>query len=289
MINSKNVKVILFNGPPSSGKDFAANFVKNNFDGVRTDKFARILKNRTHSLYGFHWREWDYYEDCKEVPNDDFFGLTPRQAYIKVSETYFKPIHGKRIFGEMLLRDIKDRKFDVLVISDSGFVEEAEVLMEEYGTENIMLVRVIREGHDFSSDSRSYLELPGAQINVTMVNEGTADFTDRLYDLVFQFLNKESVSFGINEVAAINTPGFKVLVNKQPDPFFSITVDETEMKEEARESQDKAFLPPIASGTFPDEPTGEDSDIQKKDYVFEDVIDDEPSLLKRLGRLVGIR
>ena len=73
-------KVILLNGCPGCGKDYAADYITNKFDQAKKDKFARVLKERTHALYGYDWRPHDYYEKVKEIPTEDFFGLTPRQA-----------------------------------------------------------------------------------------------------------------------------------------------------------------------------------------------------------------
>lgn len=182
-------KIILLNGPPSSGKDFAANFIADCFNRTRIDKFARILKERTHALYGFSDRKWDYYEHCKDIPNDDFYGLTPRKAYIGISEKYFKPMHDKYIFGKLLLSDIKDIKFDILIISDSGFIEEAEVLIEEYGSENVLLIKLIREGCNFNNDSRSYLELKGIE-EIYVHNREELSFLNEMYQIVNEFVNR---------------------------------------------------------------------------------------------------
>ena len=270
-------KIILFNGPPGSGKDHAANFVKNNFDNVRVDKFARILKERTHALYGFSWRPWNYYEDCKDIANKDFYGLTPRQAYINVSETYFKPMHNERIFGEMLLRDIETRDFDILAISDSGFVEEVEVLIEKYGAENVMLVKIFREGYNFSSDSRSYIELPGIKITTTIPNKGDSNFTRYVYDLVKQFITNSISEFG-------------PLIESVPGLPCTQTFNESRMWPEARDYYDNDAKPAVLAEFIPNiQDIKYDENDKEKDYVFEDVINGKPSLLERLSRLIGIK
>lgn len=45
-----------------------------------------------------------------------------------------------------------------MVFSDSGFQSEMEPLIEQFGIDNVVLVRLNRDGYDFSGDSRSYLE-----------------------------------------------------------------------------------------------------------------------------------
>ena len=173
MNDNKNKKIFLFNGSPGSGKDHAAKWMASTYEGCKLDKFARILKERTHALYGFPERDSNYYEDCKDEPNEDFYGLTPRQAYINVSQTYFKLHHGDRIFGEILAKELDTYNWDIVAISDLGFEDEAQVLIEKYGAENIILVRVHREGHDFSKDSRSYVNLNVCNIDIQNLGDKT--------------------------------------------------------------------------------------------------------------------
>ena len=182
-------KVILFNAPPGAGKDFAAECIINNFNNTIHNKFAKVLKERTHALYGFNWRPHYYYEDCKEDPHKDFLGLSPRQAYIKVSETYFKPTHGNDVFGVLLGNELDKLEWDLAVISDSGFKEEAQVLINKYGENNIILVRVHREGYNFDNDSRNYISLPVC--NIDIYNKGDESYTKEIYDLVYDIINSD--------------------------------------------------------------------------------------------------
>ena len=181
-------KIILLNAPPGAGKDFAANYLANNINNCKLDKFARVLKERTHALYGFPNRSWNYYEDCKDVSNKDFLKLTPRQAYINVSEQYFKPIHGKRVFGELLLQDLQKCSEEIIAISDSGFLEEAEVLIEKYGEDNVLLIQIHRDGYTFKGDSRDYILLDQCKSH-WVINEGDKTFATTILDLVLDWLD----------------------------------------------------------------------------------------------------
>lgn len=189
MNTNKTKKIILLNGPISSGKDYGADYLVNNLPDCKMDKFARVLKERTHALYGFPYRKWDHYEDCKDIPNPDFFGKTPRQAYIGVSETYFKPMHGESIFGEILAKELDDNPSQIIAISDSGFVEEAEVLIDKYGASNVMLFRIHKDGCNFNTDSRNYIVLPVHTIVIT--NLGDDSYTKQLYSAVTQWLSSD--------------------------------------------------------------------------------------------------
>lgn len=185
-------KIIILNGPPRSGKDFIADFFLsdhirnlyfNDYSLVKY-KFASFLKNKTHNLFcdqivlhTDHTKNCvnllsesilqDYknlfldeykYEEKKDQFLDEFYGKTPREIYIALSELFFKPLYGKSFFGERLTELIKnDSKHDLFIISDGGFEEELIPLILEFGIDNILLCHLHRENCNFSKDSRKYI------------------------------------------------------------------------------------------------------------------------------------
>ena len=158
------MKLILINGPPRSGKDTAGAFLSTLL-GAHIGKFAKVLKEAAHALYGMPNLPHDAFEDRKDKPCPEFFGKTPREIYIALSETYFKPLHGEDIFGQLLLKDLlnEESQFDFegpVTVTDSGFVPEAMVLINHFGPENCCLLRMWRPGYDYSGDSRGYIDLP---------------------------------------------------------------------------------------------------------------------------------
>ncbi|MEK7862876.1 MAG: hypothetical protein AAB295_06380 [Chloroflexota bacterium] len=158
------LKVLFVNGPPGAGKDSVGKIAERLLSSVRICKFAKVLKERTHALYGLGRTPHDWYEGTKDEPHSEFLGLTPRQAYIAVAETYLKVQHGQRVFGEMLKRELIEADqldpFNLLhVVTDSGFRHEAEVLVEHFGADRCALLRVKRPGYDFKKDSRGYIDL----------------------------------------------------------------------------------------------------------------------------------
>lgn len=187
-------KIILFNGAPSSGKDIASQYLINNIPNSKLMKFAGVLKERTHALYGFSNRDMFYYESVKDKPSKDFLGLTPRQAYIEVSETYFKPTHGKRIFGEILAQEINNSEEDIIIISDSGFQEEVEVIESIFGAENILLLQPYRKDCDFSFDSRGYIELPNSDTHL-IYNDGGPNYLKEVLDIVSSWIDEQGDFF----------------------------------------------------------------------------------------------
>lgn len=156
-----NLKIILVNGPPRAGKDCIGSILRYHFH-AKVDKFARRLKEMSFELYGLHNLKHDAFEDVKDEPQELLHGKTWREVWIALSETYFKPLHGIDIFGRLLWQDIRG-EHGIVVITDSGFEPEAEVLVEAIGPNNIRLIRVHRDGCDFSSDSRSHIDLFGVQ------------------------------------------------------------------------------------------------------------------------------
>ena len=188
----KNKKIILFNAPPGAGKDTAALYLVNNIKNCKLDKFARVLKERTHALYGFPERDFRYYENIKDIPSKDFLGLTPRQAYIKVSENYFKPIHGEKIFGEILSKELDKISEKIIAISDSGFKEEAKVLIKKYGAQNILLIKIHRNGYNFSEDSRNYINLDMDVESYWVNNRGDNSFEKEILDITLNWLYSRS-------------------------------------------------------------------------------------------------
>lgn len=292
-------KIILFNGPPGSGKDFGAEYVAKSFPNTILDKFANVLKERTHAMYGFPWKKASYYEDCKNEAHEDFYGLSPRQAYINVSETYFKPIHGIDIFGKILASELDKREWDLAVISDSGFVDEALVLIEKYGAENIILVRVHRKGHDFSNDSRSYIHLNVCNIDIE--NEGDSSYTDQLHDLVDSIINNrpsEATPAAVDIPSTIGPSIYPIkqehdmwseasqltsipLIESVPGQPCTKTFEQTRLDIEdanAKPAVLAEFIPNIQNIKY-------DENDTKKDYVFEDVINGKPSLWTRVKRM----
>lgn len=162
-------RVIFLNGPPRSGKDTAAKIVAELTEPRRPAivKFAMALKLAMHRLYGLDLPH-DYFEVTKDQPRHEFYGLKPRDVYIGGAEDYWKKHHGDRIFGTLLLEQLRaeDQLADdngtrppLYLVSDSGFRSEAEVLVEAYGPEACLLFRLHRPGATFEGDSRSYVDL----------------------------------------------------------------------------------------------------------------------------------
>lgn len=149
-------KLIVLNGPPRCGKDTLARYLAHE-ENLAHIKFASKLKIMAHCLYGIPNPEDIYqFEDCKDEPNPAFYGLTPRQAYIEVSERYIKPVHGMSFFGDRLLETIEGLPNKIFVASDGGLIEELSPVANGLGTGNVLVIKISRPTCNFIEDSRSY-------------------------------------------------------------------------------------------------------------------------------------
>lgn len=164
-------QVIFINGPAHSGKDEAAKIIMQNFH-ARHYKMSRPLKAAFGGFFMLHNSiAHKYCEDptLKDIPGPATLDFTPRQVLISISEDWAKPTFGDDVLGRLALGFIlASSSTNLVVISDSGFREEAEPIVERVGPENCLLLRMHRKGCNFDGDSRSYIEL--ADLGVTEVD-----------------------------------------------------------------------------------------------------------------------
>lgn len=152
--------IIVFNGPPFSGKDEACTYFKKL--GYVHLSFKEELFKETIGFFQVS-KKWfmEGYNDrkIKDLPVDQLqingIKLSRRNAMIYVSENLIKPKFGKEYFGLKLSEQIQNNLN--YCISDGGFEEELTPIINKIGVDNIIIVQLARDGCDFSSDSRKYL------------------------------------------------------------------------------------------------------------------------------------
>jgi len=189
------MKVILFNGPASSGKDHAADLIVDEYYmETKHRRFKDRLFEITSAVYGVPLEQLTgplYERNMKEVPHDCFKGLSTRQALIKVSEDVIKPSLGHNYFGESLADSLDS---ELTVVSDSGgWLAELLPVVDRAGAENILVVRVSRPGYTFEGDSRNYFKYRQLVDNgiefVDLRNEGSLEeFEDKVLDITGDWL-----------------------------------------------------------------------------------------------------
>lgn len=196
-----NNKIIIFNGPPISGKDTFADMLDNylftqwfNSDNSivpSRESFKDTLLILTKSFYNIDDEEWDArYKGQKEEPWNKLGGLSQREALIDMSEVKIKPLLGVNFFGKAAAQKCTtsvdlDGDNRVYIFSDGGFESEIHPFIDKFGTENIMIIRLHREGFDFKGDSRGFLEIP----EVTTCDVDSKDI-DTTFDEIKEIVDK---------------------------------------------------------------------------------------------------
>lgn len=172
--------IVGFNGPPYSGKDTLASFVSDTIEArvevapvIRQESLSLPLRSISYAMIGSHYGpDTDTYDEFKKTFFPQF-QRTGRELMIDSSESFLKRLYGKQIMAKMLIernRDMPDN--GVLLVRDSGFQCEVDPLMDAVGMDRLAIVRIHRYGHDFSADSREWVEHPNPLFNLDIENDG---------------------------------------------------------------------------------------------------------------------
>lgn len=168
----QKARVIIFNGPPGSGKDFAVRKILDEslkdrckFQNVWHLEFKSVLYELTAKLFLLsiaELKELNLDRNLKEVPNSKLLGKSPRQALQFVSESVVKPKMGVDFFGRAAAKNLKNlsrvwgaRNF---AFSDGGFGPEIYSIINLVGPKNLMIVQLFAEGCTFEGDTRDYIQ-----------------------------------------------------------------------------------------------------------------------------------
>lgn len=174
---------ILFNGPPGVGKDTAVSILEDLCDHFDDDpdnpfnttvwnmlhlKFAHPLKEAVHCLFGMAGRNAGHFEECKNYPMPEFFGMTPRECYIAMSERFAKEEYGPAFFGKVMVKELEELNLlgspnTFVLISDCGFHDEVAEVVKAGVKDHFLLVRLSRDGSTYANDSRSSFSLTEVQ------------------------------------------------------------------------------------------------------------------------------
>lgn len=196
--------IVLFNSPPGGGKDESARYLESQSWGVQKE-FKEKLFEIALAVSGleeeYWWTIYTAPRDSKlnkETPLHQLGGLSQRQLLVKISEEWIKPVFGERYFGECAVSSILHtyrflHPSQNIFFSDSGFLPEARVLQEEFGKENVMLVRLYRDGCNYDGDSRQYLQPEDFELTIDLYNNGSLEsLYSSLDTFVVPHLTKEN-------------------------------------------------------------------------------------------------
>lgn len=149
-----NRLAIVLNGPPRAGKDTAIEILADVFPDGDVYQFFRPIKELLHEELGLSV-PYDFYEETKDVPLPEFGGMTPRRAYIDKGDRMQAEL-GHSVLTDTYFSAIASSNAPIL-ITTCGMDSEALEIASIFGVENTLVLRIHREGCDFSQDSRSWV------------------------------------------------------------------------------------------------------------------------------------
>ena len=187
-----NKKIVFFNGPPRVGKDTLVNGLLRRFPNSQDIKFSNPLKIALPVFFGLTQNQLDTLEQDKESPKDYLLGKSWREVQISLSEEWAKPVFGKRVFGNITKNIIDNNSNNIFLISDSGFQEEAAALVEHFGKENCLLIRLKRKDTNFDNDSRSYWENIFDIKEITLYNDKSIEAgIDKAQEIIIRWIERK--------------------------------------------------------------------------------------------------
>lgn len=205
-------RIVLFNGPPFCGKDAAAMACLNLKSWMTThtppevpicvfDRMSMPIKRAFAAMLHVNIDRWgnvEGYETHKDDPQWGQVGLDAsyRQWQIDFSERFMKPLYGEAIFGHLFnSRCLKQHKDAVIFVPDCGFDIEHKTLAEHHGEDNILVIKIYRDGCTFANDSRKYLSVgshfihPNDNVYNVTNNGSIAEFETKILSIVKEWLS----------------------------------------------------------------------------------------------------
>lgn len=187
---------IAFNGPPRAGKDTATLVALDIFDDIAVYQFTRPVKELTHKEWGLDVA-FDHYETLKDTPLPEFGGMSPRQAYIAKSDA-LKREKGPDVVADLFVEAIVGCNSGIMVNPDCGGDMEAHKIAGVYGYENLLVVRIHKDGHDFSQDCRTWVTDPLFQTHdIKNVQGERREFQSEIAAVIKSFVDgfKEKIDY----------------------------------------------------------------------------------------------
>ena len=184
---------VVLSGPPCCGKDTIAKRIVENNVGFVKHQFKDALYEHTAKYFQVDLDKFIHFASDRELKDSKSLaglgGRTPRQALTHVSEDIYKPRYGDDYFGKAEARTVRelagrlDKSFTV-IYPDGGFESEVPPIESEFDL--VIIVRLHRDGFDFTGDSRNYLNLPDTKTRFT-VDEYLVD--GKIEDAVWKVQN----------------------------------------------------------------------------------------------------
>lgn len=174
-------QILILSAPPSSGKDLAADYISSAYEAEHL-RFKDSLYEWSAKFAGISTKSMvnlSTDRNTKETPNSAFriadCWASPRQWLIHCSENIIKPLRGKSFFGDDVAERIRNSPNVRFVISDGGFIEELQPLLDEF---DVKVIHIHRNGCTFDRDSRNWLPSNHGVDNNGTVQELFAQLSD---------------------------------------------------------------------------------------------------------------
>ena len=189
------MKIVMFNGPSSSGKTLAAHTLRERLQYQGTIyKMSTPMDDLMKQLMGLSAEE---YENVREIGIDTahprLHGKTLREAMIAMAEGFIKPFFGADYFGRWAVEQGIPISARALLIPDIGFTEEVVPIIEKYGPENVLGVHLSRESTSFEGDNREYVDFGAMGVDEVMIcgDQGIDMFRTAVLHMVIGWLQEK--------------------------------------------------------------------------------------------------
>lgn len=185
-----------------SGKDFTAQVLMETISGAALHmKMSDPVKAGCHRLHGLDI-DINEYEQKKDLPLDEFNGLTARNAYIHYWGIMSKN-YGKDVLGRIALENIKTLKAPTTIILDAGRQEEADVLFGHkilYNSSVLQVQNILQTS--YPNDIRHAIRHPDPRNIHKIINKN--DYLD-LKDQVVQLTRSHKIGMAAKAVNSLQT------------------------------------------------------------------------------------
>lgn len=182
-------KCVFLRGRTGSGKSTVANYLKQEYPNhVEVFEFTKPVRMAICNLAGLPYNK-DWFNKIKDIRSRLFYGHTPRELLIKLTEEFTKPKFGDRFLGELVLREICENGLDqdkILVFEDNRFIQEQIPLVHYFGIKNCIQLNLTYpgKGKNQENDIGNFNILLGMEFGTF-----TADSADELIKACCIYLN----------------------------------------------------------------------------------------------------
>lgn len=146
--------IVIFTGPPSSGKDTIGNMFENRHHNFTKKEFKAPLIRMVKAAFDIDDFLWNrmFNEREKNKAQALLQWKSPRETLISFSEDMMKPIYGKDIFGILCAQEMS--LLQNYYVTDGGFKEEIKPLIDKFGEDKIYVIKLNRANTSYEGDSR---------------------------------------------------------------------------------------------------------------------------------------